>query len=307
MGKISQSVDAASTCKSGDVIYAYITYSGQSSETVAIGYVLGLKDTSTSIAILGTSSETITLTGVGFTFNVSNEELGSWAGVDAHTLRVTLSSDTCSGRATTISNVASSTTLVTASVDFQVVTVRSVHPKCIDDIHEQMRRRHGHVSSSTVFIGINSRNRICFLPSGHVHVTRVKAVILTRCHTARFRFCGLNSDYTLTLNGCENGTHNFDSIVSDSSATVTIDPCTTAGTVLNGSLKHVPTGVQTDVVGIATVGLCDVRKHSLPAANSNTDTFDITLSGSDSRHRRAYVACLSGDGCVCMYQYVHSV
>ena len=109
VGKISQSVDAASTCKSGDVIYAYITYSGQSSETVAIGYVLGLKDTSTSIAILGTSSETITLTGVGFTFNVSNEELGSWAGVDAHTLRVTLSSDTCSGRATTISNVASST------------------------------------------------------------------------------------------------------------------------------------------------------------------------------------------------------
>ena len=116
---------------------------------------------------------------------------------------------------------------------------------------------------------------------------------------------GSSSDYTLTLNGCEDGTHNFDFIVSDSSATVTIDltSCTTAGTVVNGSLKHVPTSVQTDVVGIATVGLFVMYEStlSLPAASSSTDTFDITLSGSGfyETDTSTYVACLSGDDCVC--------
>ena len=69
------------------------------------------------------------------------------------------------------------------------------------------------------------------------------------------------------------------------------------------SMKHNPTGVQTDVVGVATVGLFVLYETtlSLPAANSTVDTYSVTLSGSGfyDTTSAAYEACMSGDGCTC--------
>ena len=301
---IASSVDAASECSSGDVIYGSVTYAGQSSETVTLGYVLGLEDTSTSIPILGDSSETITLSGVGFNFDVSNSDT-DWNGVDINTLTVILSSDTCSDVTTTLSNVDSSTTLITATADFSgcsgTVSASVEHEMIYaDECDDVMNGYLPGTISSTQDIGSVLSLQDTSTSQG------VKAGDSSYVVTLQGSgFVGSVSDYALILSGCETGTHNIDSILSDASVTVTIDlsSCLVEGTVVNGSLSHVLTGVQTESVGIATVGLFVMYETTLtlPAADSSINTYEITLSGSGfyDTDATAYVACLSGESCEC--------
>jgi len=204
IGKISSSKNAASTCGEGAVIYASLAYSGQSSESVAVGYVLGLSDTSTSIAITGSSTaETITLSGVGFVFDVSNTSL-TYTNADVHSLSVKFSSDTCGPIAATLANVPSSTTLVTATAILSgcssTVTAQATFIKKFAVNCDDTSISHDLVMESTQNIGFI----LTLLDTSTSQGVQASdsSYVITLQGTG---FVGLSSDYSLILSGCEDG------------------------------------------------------------------------------------------------------